>query len=195
MIVREPSWKSYLVEGTSPVFSIDECNKIMELGQRLPQHDAEIGGVPGPKKSKKDYKIRQSHVSWIPFKDAPWMYARLEHWMHTVNNRHMGFNQLQIGEPAQFTRYSKKQHYDWHVDSSYQMSNEPTVRKMSMSILLNDPKEFKGGEFQLIDNKKTISLKQGHAVFFASFIPHRVLPVKKGTRISLTIWFGGPPLA
>ena len=63
-----------------------------------------------------------------------------------------------------------------------------------MSTLLNNPKEFKGGEMQVIDNKKTIALKQGHALFFASFITHRVLPVKKGTRTSLTMWFGGPPL-
>jgi len=39
-----------------------------------------------------------------------------------------------------------------------------------------------------------LALKQGHAIFFASFIAHRVLPVKKGTRISMPIWFGGPPL-
>jgi len=194
MVIKEPPWKTYLVEATDPVFSIDECKKIMELGLNLPQRDAEIGGGSGLKKSVKDYKIRQTVVAWIPFKQASWMYARLEYWMHLVNNKHMGFYQLQIGEVAQFSRYSKKQHYDWHTDSNYEMSKEPTVRKMSMCILLNDPKEFKGGEFQLVDHKKTMSLKQGYAIFFASFIPHRVLPVKKGTRHSLTMWFGGPPL-
>jgi PKHD-type hydroxylase len=74
------------------------------------------------------------------------------------------------------------------------MSKEPTVRKMTMVTLLNDPKEFKGGELQIIDSKKSLPLKQGYAIFFASFIAHRVLPVKKGTRISMPIWFGGPPL-
>ena len=194
-IIKEPAWKSYLVVSTDPVFSIDECNKIIELGKSLPSEDARVGTGSNDKfKSKKDYKIRRTNISWIPFKQAPWIYSRLEHWMHTVNNKHMGFHQLQIGEPAQFTMYSKKDHYDWHSDSSYEFSKEPTVRKMSMSTLLNDPKEFKGGEMQLVDHKKTIALKQGYAIFFASFITHRVLPVKKGIRISMPMWFGGPPL-
>ena len=194
-VIKEPAWKSYLVVSTDPVFSIDECNKIIELGKSLPSEDARVGtGTNDKHRSKKDYKIRRTNISWIPFKQAPWIYARLEYWMHTVNNKHMGFHQLQIGEPAQFTMYSKKDHYDWHSDSSFEFSKEPTVRKMSMSTLLNNPKEFKGGEMQVIDNKKTIALKQGHAIFFASFITHRVLPVKKGIRISMPMWFGGPPL-
>jgi len=192
MIVYEPTWKSYVVDSTEPIFSVDECNKIMKLGQSLPSQDAEVG--EGGEKNKKDFKIRRTKIGWIPFNKAVWMYTRLEHWMHTVNNRHMGFNQLQIGEPAQFTRYAKNNHYDWHADSSYEMKKSPTVRKMSMSTLLSNPKEFKGGEMQLIDNKKSLALKQGYAVFFASFIAHRVLPVKKGNRSSLTMWFGGPPL-
>ena len=36
-------------------------------------------------------------------------------------------------------------------------------------------------------------LKQGQAIFFASFLRHRVAPVKKGIRRSLVMWFGGPP--
>ena len=196
-VIKEPAWKSYIVESTDPVFSIDECNKIMELGKSLPSETAQVGtGTTDKNKSKKDYKIRRTNIAWIPFKhpEANWIYTRLEHWMHTVNNKHMGFHQLQIGEPAQFTVYSKKDHYDWHTDSSIEFSKEPVVRKMSMTTLLNDPKKVKGGDMQLVDSKKSFPGKQGHAVFFASFINHRVLPVKKGTRFSLTMWFGGPPL-
>ena len=60
--------------------------------------------------------------------------------------------------------------------------------------MLSDPKDFKGGELQIIDDKQKISLKQGYAIFFASFIVHRSLPVKKGIKISMPIWFSGPPL-
>jgi PKHD-type hydroxylase len=42
--------------------------------------------------------------------------------------------------------------------------------------------------------KKADDLKQGQAIFFASFLRHRVAPVKKGVRRSLVMWFGGPPL-
>ena len=191
MIIFEPPWKSYIVKTTDPVFSPDECNTIIELGKKLPRKEGNVG-FGG--KNKIDHKIRRNKISWIPFSKAQWMYSKLEHWMHTVNNKHMGFNALQIGEYAQFTKYSKKEHYDWHVDSSDKMSKSPPVRKMSMIILLNDPKEFKGGELQIVNKKKLMPLKQGYGVFFASFIAHRVVPLTKGNRFSLTMWFGGPPL-
>ena len=191
MIIYEPTWKSYIVITTDPVFSPDECNTIIELGKKLPREEGNVG-FGG--KNRIDHKIRRNKISWIPFSKAKWMYTRIEHWMHTVNNKHMGFNQIQIGEYAQFTKYSKKEHYDWHVDSSNEMSKGPAVRKMSMILLLNDPKEFKGGELQIVDKKKLVTLKQGHGVFFASFIVHRVVPLTKGNRFSLTMWFGGPPL-
>ena len=70
----------------------------------------------------------------------------------------------------------------------------PTVRKISMTLLLSDPKDFKGGELEILGNKKRVDLKRGHAIFFASFIRHRVKPVTKGNRKSLVMWFGGPPL-
>jgi len=191
MIIYEPTWKSYIVITTDPVFSPDECNTIIELGKKLPREEGNVG-FGG--KNRIDHKIRRNKISWIPFSKAKWMYTRIEHWMHTVNNKHMGFNQIQIGEYAQFTKYSKKEHYDWHVDSSFEMSKGPAVRKMSMILLLNDPKEFKGGELQIVDKKKLVTLKQGHGVFFASFIVHRVVPLTKGNRFSLTMWFGGSPL-
>ena len=191
MIIYEPTWKSYVVTTTQPIFSPDECNTIIKLGKDLPHEEGNVGFGA---KNKIDHKIRRNKISWIPFSKAKWMYSKIEHWMHTVNNKHMGFNQLQIGEYAQFTKYSKKEHYDWHVDSSDEMSKSPPVRKMSMIILLNDPKEFKGGELQIVNKKKLMPLKQGYGVFFASFIAHRVVPLTKGNRFSLTMWFGGPPL-
>ena len=124
----------------------------------------------------------------------PAMYTTLEDWGKRVNNNHFGFDGIQIGEPAQFTQYSKRDHYDWHTDSSYNMENQPDVRKLTMVTMLSNPKDFKGGELQIMNEKNKISLKQGHAVFHASFIVHRVLPVTKGTRISMPIWFTGPPL-
>ena len=81
------------------------------------------------------------------------------------------------------------------MDSDTVFIHEPTVRKISMTLLLSDPSEFKGGELQFMDKTKEIKdLKQGQAIFFASFLRHRVAPVKKGVRRSLVMWFGGPPL-
>jgi len=42
--------------------------------------------------------------------------------------------------------------------------------------------------------QKPLDMKQGQAIFFASFLRHKVAPVKKGIRRSMVMWFGGPPL-
>ena len=71
--------------------------------------------------------------------------------------------------------------------------HEPPVRKISMTCLLSNPSEFTGGELEFMEKNKIPNLKQGQAIFFASFLRHRVAPVKKGTRRSLVMWFGGQP--
>ena len=192
MLVLEPSWKSYLVLSTDPVFSIEECNQIIKVGKECEQIDGRIRA--STKKGDVNRKIRRSKIAWLPFSKLNWMYNRLQHWMNTVNNKHMGFHQLQIGEMAQFTTYKKGDHYGWHADTSIHMAESPPVRKMSMGTLLNDPKEFKGGGIELLGGKKKVFLKQGYSVFFASFIGHQACPVTKGTRIAMVNWFGGPPL-
>ena len=62
-----------------------------------------------------------------------------------------------------------------------------------MTLLLNDPSEFEGGDLELMVSGKVAELKQGHAIIFASFLNHRVNPVKRGVRQSLVCWFGGKP--
>ena len=36
-------------------------------------------------------------------------------------------------------------------------------------------------------------MEQGHATVFASFLNHRINPVRRGVRQSLVVWFGGTP--
>ena len=94
-----------------------------------------------------------------------------------------------------FTEYPEGGFYDWHMDCDVNMQHEPPVRKISMTCLLSDPSEFTGGDllFSEMGDSKPLPLKQGQAIFFASFLRHKVAPVKKGVRKSLVMWFGGPP--
>ena len=101
---------------------------------------------------------------------------------------------MTITEPGQFTEYPKGGFYDWHMDAELNGLAEPPVRKMSMTILLSNPSKFKGGDLEfLAEGNKPPQLLQGQAIFFNSLIRHRVAKVKKGTRQSLVMWFGGPP--
>jgi PKHD-type hydroxylase len=110
-----------------------------------------------------------------------------------ANENHFGFGDIRITENAQFTEYPEGGFYDWHMDCDTHMEHEPPVRKISMTLLLNDPSEFEGGHLELGAPGKFGELKQGHAICFASFINHRVQPVKRGLRQSLVVWFGGKP--
>ena len=113
--------------------------------------------------------------------------------MKKINQNHFGYDGMQITEMAQYTEYPEGGFYDWHVDNDVNCAHEPPVRKISMTCLLSPESEFEGGDLELMAEGKTTKIKQGHAIFFASFIRHRVTPVIRGNRKSLVMWFGGPP--
>ena len=190
MIITEPRWKSLIVETTTPIFTPEQCQMIIEAGHKQPREDGQVGGGKG---GTVDTKTRLSHISWIPFNVLPEMYKTLEKVMKQTNGNHFGFEGMQITEPAQFTEYSNGGFYDWHIDSDVECSKEPPVRKISMTLLLSRDDEFEGGGLELMSEGKFARPKQGHAIFFASFIRHRVVPVTKGVRRSLVMWFGGTP--
>ena len=121
------------------------------------------------------------------------MYRDIEKTMLQANNNHFGFDRMQLTEPGQFTHYSTGGFYDWHIDNDVVGKHQPPVRKISMTLLLSDPSTFEGGELEFIDDKKIVRLEQGGAMFFASWLRHRIKPVTKGKRASLVMWFGGPP--
>ena len=192
-MIYEPRWKSYCVTTTNPLFSPKQCQMIIEAGRAQPKHNASVGG--GKKGGGTvDTKTRTSHISWIPFKKMPDMYKDIEKTMNKTNGNHFGFDGMQITEMAQYTEYPSGGFYDWHMDSDVNFVHEPTVRKISMTCLLSHESEFEGGELEIEKEENKVKLVQGQAIFFASFIRHRVAPVTKGVRKSLVMWFGGPPL-
>jgi len=164
--ITEPRWKSYIAKTTTPVFTADQCNKIIETGRSLPQKKGKIG----VSNNIADEKTRLSYVSWIPFGMLEPMYRQLETVMHKINCNHFGFDGMQLTECAQYTEYSDGGFYNWHMDSSVSCEKEPPVRKISMSLLLNHESEFEGGDLELIEPNKKVHIKQGQAIFFASFL-------------------------
>jgi PKHD-type hydroxylase len=192
MIKKEPYWKSYIVETTTPIFTPEQCNIISRVGRSMPPQNAQVGGGQA---GVYDTKTRVSHISWIPFDnpEAVHMYKNLEETLWMTNKRHFGFENMQINEQAQYTEYPEGGFYNWHMDMDVEMSKEPPVRKISMTLILSPEHEFEGGGLEIYKDGNVIRPKQGHAVFFASFINHRVVPVTKGVRKSLVMWFGGEP--
>ena len=103
-------------------------------------------------------------------------------------------------EPIQFGIYSDGGKYDWHADQGSKIIlKNGSIRKISMTLFMNNPDEYEGGEFDLElfrPNKKTryetFKLKKGSAIFFQSDVWHRVRPVSSGARKSLVAWYSGP---
>ena len=189
MIITEPKWKSLIVETTGPIFTPEQCQLIINAGRSEPVQDGQVGGGNG---GVVDTKTRTSHISWIPFNKMPEMYSTLEQIVNKTNNNHFGFEGVKITEQAQYTEYPAGGFYDWHIDSDIVGMNEPPVRKISMTCLLSHESEFEGGGLELMSDGKIARPKQGQAIFFASYIRHRVIPITKGVRKSLVMWFGGP---
>jgi PKHD-type hydroxylase len=192
-MIYEPRWKSFIVETTKPLFTPEQCKMIIAAGRAEPRNDAQIGNKNGIKGGVIDTKTRTSHISWIPFKKMVEMYKSIEQMMKATNGNHFGFDGMTITEQAQYTEYPEGGFYDWHVDNDVNFQHEPPVRKISMTCLLSPKSEFEGGDLELMSEGKIAKLEQGHAIFFASFIRHRVKPVIKGNRKSLVMWFGGTP--
>jgi len=189
MILTEPKWKSLIVETTTPIFTPEQCQLIINAGRTEPQQTAQVGGTAG---GTVDTKTRTSHISWIPFAKMQEMYKVIENIMLKTNSNHFGFDGMRLTEPAQYTEYPTGGFYDWHIDSDVNCVNEPPIRKISMTCLLSPENEFEGGGLELMSDGKIVRPKQGQAIFFASFIRHRVIPISKGIRKSLVMWFGGP---
>ena len=192
-MITEPRWKSFIVETLQPMFTPKQCQMIINAGRKEPKQNASVGSKDGIKGGVIDTKTRTSHISWIPFKKMPEMYRDIEKIMKQTNGNHFGFDGMQITEMAQYTEYPEGGFYDWHVDNDVNCAHEPPVRKISMTCLLSPESELEGGDLELIKEGQHAKLKQGHAIFFASFIRHRVTPIIRGNRKSLVMWFGGPP--
>jgi PKHD-type hydroxylase len=197
-MILEPRWKSYIVATAEPVLTPKQCNELISIGQNEPKINATIGTTD--KIIKLDERYRKSIISWIPFAKALPIYQVIKNWMEVTNTNYFDFDTVQLSEQAQYAEYSKGGFYNWHMDSNTEMAAMPTVRKISMTLVLNDSKDYEGGDLEIfcgetLDSEKNkFKLKQGYAVFFASFLLHRVRPIIKGNRKSLVMWFGGSPL-
>ena len=153
-------------------------------------------------------KKRNSDIVWL---NERWIYKEVQPYVHQANAS-AGWNfQWDFSESMQFTQYKKGQYYDWHCDGwdkPYQrQAGDPSngkIRKLSVTLTLSDPKEYKGGELEFDfrnldpDKKRNVRkckeiLPKGSLVVFPGFVWHRVCPVKKGTRHSLVRWNLGWP--
>lgn len=171
------------------LFSKPDCNEIIRLSRGKTQ---DSGGLVG---GKKQNEIRRAKVSWLDEEDtAGWVLERIIGAVARANREAFDFDITEFREKLQVAVYdeSEEGHYDWHSD----IGEGPIAqfRKATIVTQLSPAVSYDGGELEISlgHTVLTASKDQGSATLFASFMLHRVAPVTKGTRYSLTCWSHGP---
>ncbi len=157
----------------------------------------EDGGINGTRSRD---SVRKSKISWLA---DQYLIEQLFYSVDLCNKHNWNYDLDGCGD-IQYGIYSDGGHYDWHVDIEEELPNingKYLMRKLSMTIWLNDPDEYEGGEFDLEVKGPhrglrydTFKLSKGSIIIFPSYMWHRVRPVTSGERKSLVTWFRGPPL-
>ena len=76
-------------------------------------------------------------------------------------------------------------HVDWNPT--------PTPSDYKLTCILNlSEEQYEGGDFYLVINKEKIIINPGDGICFTSLIAHKVTPITKGERRTLTYWAQGP---
>ena len=164
------------------------CDEILNISKDIKQEKGLIGD-----KAKTDY--RDSLVVGVPHGTS---FNRiisniLDNIVYTLNDTCFGFNLGHIKE-YQIAEYKDHGHYKLHNDM--RISQETcSMRKLSVSVQLSDPKDYKGGNLEFADFIGTPEQKylrpKGTVIVFPSFIPHQITPVTEGVRHSLVGWYEG----
>ena len=177
-------------------------------------------------KNQEEYYVRDSEIAWLTDK---WIYDLVWPYVKTANEE-AGWNfDVDSAESFQFTKYGLNQFYGWHSDgggdkhAAYkrfypgvnghglncpkgytpEVNNVGKVRKISVTINLNKPGDYDGGNLKFDFGPHSVSDErykecfeirpQGSIIVFPSFMYHQVTPVTKGTRYSLVLWVTGRP--
>ncbi len=197
----------------------------------IPQHDKTVEEIKSQVGVDIDIEqeryVRDSEVAW--FSDS-WLYDLIHPFLKTANENAGWKYEWDFSESFQFTKYNKGGFYGWHADGNscnfgkykrYIPGVSPTtpkgeipkgytdnpnmvgkVRKLSITINLNEPGEYDGGNLKFDFGPHAAGKRfheveeirpQGSIIVFPSYVYHQVTPVTRGTRYSLVLWSLGQP--
>ena len=171
------------------LFTPSEVDWILLNQNQIPFETATIAAD-----RKEENEMRKSQIKWLRYDQYPdffWVYNRLQTAIERANSTFWNFNLYSMPEHIQYTEYyAGGGHYDWHMDIGPQ---ELSTRKVSITVQLSHPDEYKGGDLELFrsPNPEKAPRGYGSVVVFPSYMMHRVTKVTEGARKSLVLWVGG----
>ncbi len=170
-------------------FSPDECDRVRSLVAQQPANDARLVGLT------RDHNIRRADLVWLDdVPEADWVMDRIIDLVRTANRDVFDFDLREFAESPQVARYGAERegHFGWHSDIGD--GALAAKRKLTMVVQLSASDDYDCGDLEVMPSAHVVaaSRNRGCATLFPSMLLHRVTPVTRGERHSLTIWAHGP---
>ena len=167
---------------------VKEINKVIRknISQNPPRPNQQEDVSSSAKNLNKIGKF--SYVDCGPLMELlhPWLYK-----CQLVNRNYYSYDinwDFHI-EVLCYNLYGIGGKYEWHIDSNKTEGPSP-----KLTCLLNLSEEpYEGGDLHIVGkNEKQKFNSSGSSIVFTSLLSHKVTPVTKGERITLTYWGEGP---
>ena len=176
-----------IITNTVP-FQCFTQEQVKEINKRIKKNIFEKQNLSNPEVSES--KIGDFfHVLCTPLMDLihPWLYH-----CQQANRKIFGYDihwDFHL-DSLNYNVYGVGGEYGWHVDANNTNDNP---FDMKLTCLLNLSEEpYEGGDLHTITSTAKEEFTSGMGIVFTSLIAHKVTPVTKGERITLTYWAVGP---
>ena len=165
-----------------------ECDALVTLCQSARMQDAGLVRQTA-------HTIRRAELVWLDdLPQASWVMDRIVRLVADANRDAFQFDLAEFAESPQVARYTAERagHFDWHSDIG--AGPQAAKRKLTIVVQLSDPTAYDNAVLEIRPDANIIQAPRdkGTAILFPSFVLHRVTPVTRGTRWSLTLWSHGP---
>jgi len=186
----------------TPAYYVFENALPSEVLQSLRREGANLKLVPGAI-GPDSAQVKEKRHSLVGFFAADhWVNGLLYHYAALANARSWRYS-LVAPTPSQYAEYEEGCYFDWHADYAPASDGQTVERKITVVLNISEHNSFSGGHFEVrpnwvepespVERLDAISAA-GSVVVFPSMTPHRVLPIEKGQRHSITTWVAGPPM-
>lgn len=163
---------------------------------------SESDGTIGAQTSQvKDESIRKVKICHLDFKDYLTLSNYFNERVSAFTKDYFALEATPCGSYSFLKYESPGSHYDFHCDAGHAFDFNGEVkfqydypcRNVTLVYYVND--DFEGGELELaptyLENSFLLTPKEDHILLFPSDIryPHKVHPMRSGTRYAVVNWF------
>jgi len=167
------------------VLNRQELEVIRSMLDRAPFVDGRLSAGQAAKRVKQNQELDRSAVRELDSLNNLLMGKLVQHPVYRS-----GALALRVAAPY-YARYRPGMRYGDHVDDPVMGSDGQLYRSdLSITVFLNDPSEYQGGELviQSTFGEQLVKLPAGDAVMYPSSSLHRVAEVTQGERLVAVTW-------